>query len=101
MVIQEQIKEREIQRHLFKEQIAKEKEELLQNVKRLDENAMLQMEQERIRKEKAIKENFEANRQSIEFKRMKINEERESEIKVLQYLQEKNTKEENEAKEHR
>ena len=51
-------------------------------------------EQTKFQKEKLIKENQEANRKSIELKQKKKQDEKDLEIKLLQYLNEKEKKEE-------
>ena len=74
---------------------------MVQNMKKIEEADKVHFEQERVRKEKAIKENMEANRMSIELKIKKKNDEKDLEKNVLRYLHEKDMKEESEAMEKR
>ena len=94
MVIIDQIKEREIGRNKQKEELEKEKQKMLNYVKSIENSDKNLFEQTKFQKEKLIKENQEANRKSIELKQKKKQDEKDLEIKLLQYLNEKEKKEE-------
>ena len=67
---------------------------MLNYVKSIENSDKNLFEQTKFQKEKLIKENQEANRKSIELKQKKKQDEKDLEIKLLQYLNEKEKKEE-------
>ena len=93
IVIVDQIKEREVNRMLSKEEQFKEGQAMLRHVKQMELD-------EREKRQKAIKfqktqqdEIYEANQAAIEKKSVKIAREREEEQKIIGYIKDKEQKE--------
>lgn len=93
VVIVDQIKEREVQRMLAKEEQLKEGQLMLRHVKQLEiderEKRLKNMQFQKLQQD----EIYEANQQAIEKKAIKIAREREEEQKIVKYIKEKDQKE--------
>ena len=101
MVIIEQMKKKELEKIKLKEQLEKEKKDILKHLKKLQDEDLIENEKKRILREKMAQEIVESNKISVLNKQKRLAQEKEEDLKILKYNMEKAKKEEEELKEKR
>ena len=101
LIIIEQMKKKELEKIKHKEQLEKEQQEILKNIKKMQEDDAKEAEKKRLLQEKMTQEIVEYNRISILDKQEKLAKEKEEDLRILKYNMEKAKKEEEELKEKR
>jgi hypothetical protein len=101
MVIIDQMKKKELDKIKMKEQLEKEKKDILKYLQKLQDEEMLENEKKRILREKMTQEIVESNKISSLNKQKRLAEEKEEDLKILKYNMEKAKREEEEIKEKR
>ena len=101
MVIIDQMKKKELEKIKLKEQLEKEKKDILKHLKKLQDEDLIENEKKRLLREKMTQEIVESNKISILNKQKKLAQEKEEDLKILKYNMEKAKKEEEELKEKR
>ena len=99
MIIIDQIKQKDYERTKQKDIIEKDRQMILRQIKEMQMEDLRQAEKKRITNEKTAKEIVESNKRNALNKQKKILEEKEEDLKILQYNIEKARKEEEEIKE--
>ena len=98
LIIIEQMKKKELEKIKHKEQLEKEQQEILKNIKKMQEDDAKEAEKKRLLQEKMTQEIVEYNRISILNKQEKLAKEKEEDLRILKYNMEKAKKEEEELK---
>ena len=101
LVIIDQMKKKELEKIKLKEQLEKEKKDILKHLKKLQDEDLIENEKKRILREKMTQEIVESNKISALNKQKKLAQEKEEDLKILKYNMEKAKKEEEELKEKR
>ena len=101
MVIIDQMKKKELDKIKLKEQLEKEKKDILKYLKKLHDDEILENEKKRILREKMAQEIVESNKISSLNKQKRLAEEKEEDLKILKYNMEKAKREEEEIKERK
>jgi len=96
LVINDQIKDKEIERIRQKEHQEKERQMMLRQIKELEEEEKRNHEMKKLQTERMTVETMLANKKAAELKEQKKFEELELDLKMIQYNMEKAKKEEDE-----
>jgi hypothetical protein len=98
MIIIEQMKKKKLEQIKLKEQLDKEKKDILKYLKKLEDEEQIENEKKKILREKISQEIVESNRISALNKQKKLAQEKEEDLKILKYNMEKAKREEEELK---